>query len=435
MSDRAFEGWLRPRVVFPALIALLVLAVLIAPGDEEDQPSVSLSTHGTGEWNANGVYAVLKALSRTVEQRETPMRAPLDSAAVYVVLLPPDPLSGRDVSALLDAVRRGAALVTVAERGERLSDSLHIEAAYTGSFGALRASPDTLYGAEHEDHGGYGPAGTVPEPQESAALDTGGLPARLRAAMRATHGENARAFHSYLRPTVASDTDSTRVFPSDTVTLLSATLVRTHPVVMGRTIGRGRVVVIADGNFLRNGVMSRGDAAVLFTRLLAWADTTGTLPVVFDEYHQGYGDHGGLGSVISRALTRTVAGRATLQVAIAALILLLAVSVRPIAPVPPVVIERRSPLEHVGALARAYARIGATRLAARRLVRGLRRRHPLAATGALDDDGYLALVRARAPGTSEDAALLARAIRTPLPAAEFVRAGAAIDHIERILTS
>jgi hypothetical protein len=35
----------------------------------------------------------------------------------------------------------------------------------------------------------------------------------------------------------------------------------------------------------------------------------------------------------------------------------------------------------------------------------------------------------------EDAALLARAIRTPLPAAEFVRAGAAIDHIERTLTS
>ena len=108
---------------------------------------------------------------------------------------------------------------------------------------------------------------------------------------------------------------------------------------------------------------------------------------------------------------------------------------RPIAPVPPVVIERRSPLEHVSALSRAYAAIGATRLAVRRLVRGLRRRHPLGAVGALDDDGYLALVRARAPGTTEDVTLLARAIRTPLPASEFVHAGAAIDHIERTLTS
>jgi hypothetical protein len=35
----------------------------------------------------------------------------------------------------------------------------------------------------------------------------------------------------------------------------------------------------------------------------------------------------------------------------------------------------------------------------------------------------------------EDAALLARAIREPLPAGEFVSAGAAIDNIERTLTS
>jgi hypothetical protein len=121
--------------------------------------------------------------------------------------------------------------------------------------------------------------------------------------------------------------------------------------------------------------------------------------------------------------------------AAAALILLLSLSVRPIAPVNVKVIERRSPLEHVGALSRVYERIGATRLAARRLVRGLRRRHPLGATSALDDDGYLALIRERVAGTTNEVVLLRRAMREPLPAAEFVHAGAAIDHIERKLTS
>ena len=114
---------------------------------------------------------------------------------------------------------------------------------------------------------------------------------------------------------------------------------------------------------------------------------------------------------------------------------MLALSVRPIAPVRHETIERRSPLEHVGALSRAYAAVGATRLASRRLLRGLRRRHPLGATGTLDDDGYLALLRARAAGTAADAAFLRRAIREPLPAAEFARTGVAIDHIERTLTS
>ena len=435
MAEHSLDRWLRPGIVFPALIVLLVLAVVLSPGSGDEEQTLSLSTHGTGAWAAKGLYDVMKNLGRTVARREIPMRAPLDSAAIYLVLLPPEQLSAREVGALLDAVRRGARLVTVAERGGALTDSLRIEGQVTRGLAALRASPDTLYGTEHTDHGGYGSAGAVPEPEDSLSRDTASKADRVRDLLNDTRGENARSFHEYLRPTTASDTDTTRVFPADTVTLLSAKLLRTHPVVMARTLGRGVVLVIADGNFLRNGVLSRGDAAVLFVRLLAWVDSTGALPLIFDEYHHGYGEHPGFGVTVRRALTRTPAGRATLLLVAASLVLLLAAAVRPIAPVPPAVIERRSPLEHVGALSRAYAAIGATRLAARRLVRGLRRRHPLGATGAVDDDAYLALVRARAPGTSDDVMLLARAIQNPLPAAEFVHAGAAIDHIERTLTS
>lgn len=434
MADRAWEKWLQPRVVFPALILLLVIAVLVAPENGEEERTLTLTTHGSSDWSASGLYDMLKELGRPVVRKETPFRRPLDTAAVYMVLLPPMDLSGRDVGALLDAVRQGASLVTVGEWRTQLADSLHIESTTSG-FAALRAFPDTLYGVEHTDHGGYGNGSAVNAPEDTTKEDSAGTMSKVRALLGGTQGENARSFHDWLRPTRVSDSDHTRNFPSDTVTLLSARVSRAHPVVMGRHLGQGRVVVIADGSFLRNGTFRHGDGAVLFERLLEWADTTGKLPVVFDEWHQGYGEHGGMGVTIRRALTGTPPGRATLQMAIAALILLLAVGVRPIAPVAPAVIERRSPLEHVSALSRAYAAIGATRIAARRLVRGLRRRHPLGAAGALDDDGYLALVRARAPGTSGDVALLARAIRTPLPAAEFVHAGTAIDHIERTLIS
>ncbi|MBX6333692.1 MAG: hypothetical protein IRY91_17745 [Gemmatimonadaceae bacterium] len=107
---------------------------------------------------------------------------------------------------------------------------------------------------------------------------------------------------------------------------------------------------------------------------------------------------------------------------------------RPIPPSPRRTIERRSPFEHVGALSRAYEQIGATRLATKRLVRGLRRRHTLGATDGMSDAEYLALLAGRKPEVADDAALLRRALETPLPAAEWVAVGGAIDHIERTIT-
>ena len=77
--------------------------------------------------------------------------------------------------------------------------------------------------------------------------------------------------------------------------------------------------------------------------------------IVFDEYHHGFGTHANTRAVTVRALTRTGAGRTVLQLALAGLLLLLALGVRPVKPQPRHSIERRSALEHVGALARAYA--------------------------------------------------------------------------------
>jgi hypothetical protein len=156
---------------------------------------------------------------------------------------------------------------------------------------------------------------------------------------------------------------------------------------------------------------------------------------VFDEYHQGFWPHADVPGAVSYALTHSAPGRAALVGVAAVLLLILAVGPRPIPPAPAGRVERRSPLEHVDALARAYEQIGATRLAARRLVQGVRRRHTAGGARAQSPAEFLVAVSARYPALAGDAALLLRAIDRPLPPAELPAVGRAIANIERTLAS
>jgi hypothetical protein len=155
--------------------------------------------------------------------------------------------------------------------------------------------------------------------------------------------------------------------------------------------------------------------------------------LVFDEYHQGYGTHANPVRAVGHFLTDVSLGRALLQAAAAGLVLLAALGPRPIAPRPRQRIERRSPVEHVGALARAYEQIGATRLATRRLVRGLRRRHAHGAWRQASDEDFLRSLAARKPATAAAVNRLLDAAARPLTAAEFAQVGAAVDDIDQLL--
>jgi hypothetical protein len=77
--------------------------------------------------------------------------------------------------------------------------------------------------------------------------------------------------------------------------------------------------------------------------------------------------------------------------------------------------------------------VGATRLATRRLVRGLRRRHAATAARRDGDDEFLRQIAARHPEVAPDVARLLDGSQRPLTAADFVHVGAAVDHIERVL--
>jgi len=96
--------------------------------------------------------------------------------------------------------------------------------------------------------------------------------------------------------------------------------------------------------------------------------------VYFDEYHHGYRGGGSAVAGTLRFLRDRPWGHAALQWFAAALGLLLLAGRRFGAPVPPAPARRRSPLEHVEALAGAYRQGGARRTARRLLLAGLARR-------------------------------------------------------------
>jgi hypothetical protein len=240
----------------------------------------------------------------------------------------------------------------------------------------------------------------------------------------------------------ASATDSTAENADDDLATAS---------MIGFPLGAGRIVVGADPDIFRNDALrecSYGlDLAAVAT--LRYLDGGGTAPrrrIVFDELHQRRLSAGLVG-VMRRYLAETPSGHAVLQLAIAGLVLLLAAAPRVLPPRDETRVERRSPLEHVDALSRAYLQVGATRTSTRRLVRGVRRRvergrvrdRALGQAGGRSsdhdpDDAFLARVAEVKPALAADVATVRLALEASMPIAEFRAVGQAVHQIESTLT-
>jgi hypothetical protein len=181
---------------------------------------------------------------------------------------------------------------------------------------------------------------------------------------------------------------------------------------------------------------------VLF-RSLDWASEGRRRTLVFDEYDQGFGRQPSMAQVIQQFLFGSTVGRGITQILAAALVLMLALGVRAIPPKDVRRIERRSPLEHVDALARAYERIGATRLVARRLAAGLRRRHAHGVWSARTpgtrpgnaDERFLSAVVAGHPAVAADAERILSAERIPISPGGLQAVADAVDHIDQAFPS
>jgi hypothetical protein len=414
--DRLTRWLLTPWFVLGLLAAVIAFGVLITPLQPEGYDYPLLTTHAAADGGAMGLYLAAERLGWDVERLERPMRRGADSAAVYAVLHPPEPLTSSDVSTLLGAVWQGAGLLVVLPRNSALGDSLGVNVfrrsvkesrvALAGPLARARpdlaaATPDDSAGADDEED----PDRTMPTATRVLEFD------------RSQSGIT----RLLTLPGIADSSKAESRNPRDTT--------RSATVAAAFSYGRGRVVVVSDPRILRNAVLEETYGGIVAIRLLEQASPPGLERLVFDEYHFGYGQRSTLTELMARAMFDTRPGRLTLQLVLAALLLLLASAPRAIAPRARATIERRSPLEHVGALARAYEQIDATQTAMRRLLRGLRRRHtPLGSS--LSDEGYLEGLVHRYPAVAGDVALVQRGLREPLSEQQLSEAARALERIE-----
>jgi hypothetical protein len=208
-----------------------------------------------------------------------------------------------------------------------------------------------------------------------------------------------------------------------------------EPIAIGVPFGRGRIVIVYGRWAVQNSEFRRDRRAIFPFRMLEWLAPGRRPTIVFAEYHLGFGRHPSVLRGVRRALAETPAGRTLLQLLAAGGVLLLALGIRPIAPFGRTRIERRSPIEHIGALARAYAQIGAIRTATRRLIRGLRRRHPIGTYRSATDEEYLSSVAARHPAVAGEVQLLIAAANGSHPADRFRDVGSAVTTIDHTLST
>lgn len=406
--------YLRPRVALPAIAVVVLVVALLTPERIAGRSGDSrLSTFSTQPQGAQLLHDLAQRLGWHVQQaRDAELRA--DSTAIVAVLDPPIDLRKPEVHRVLDRVRAGGGLLYVLGAGSAMSDSLHVGRGVSGtgeSTGAKEGCPVNK---------------SVFEP-----LWPGNQSFLNSARFRTTRPDSAIEFVPFRRDSL----------PSARGAIVTRAGALRHGAV-GFPLGRGRVVVIADPDVLRNDVLRSCEYGldIVSVRMLEYLSAGGPTPrtqLVFDEYHQGYGPQGGTVRTIASYLRGTPSGRTLLQLIAALLVLLAAAAPRILAPVASDNIERRSPLEHVDALARAYAAVGATRTASSLLLRGVRRRFERGAIRSASreaDDAFLDHVRQTTPARSDDVALVRRAIKNASPAREFLAVGAALERIEHSLT-
>lgn len=405
MADAA-DWWLRPRVVFSVLAVIVVIAALTTPRAEVGSAEPRLTSFSYAENGARGLHDLAARLGWQVERRLEPFRGPIDSAATYAVLYPPIDLTAGEVGVLLAAVRAGAGLIVVPVSGTPIADSLGLrQSARSMAPVMTTGSPVTRDSDDDRDS-------TPPGSRDPGAIDAGLYDYEL--------------FHVL---------EATRPLPSDTVVMLHGHRLsdaQRRPVVLGRTLDRGRVVALADPRILLNDTVRDSGLAELPIRMIEWASGGTGGPLVFAEYHHGFGRHASMTRALAQGFVHTPIGRALGVLGIAGLLLLLALGMRPMPVRARARVERRSPLEHVTALARAYEQVGATRTAVRHLIRGMRRRRTVGRRGVGDAEMLRALA-SRHPAIAPDVERVIAASDHPVAPTELLAVGRAIATIERTI--
>jgi hypothetical protein len=322
------------------LLSLAAAALLLRPyADETNEADRRMSTYRSTPFGARALFLLMEELDLPARRHLQPWSADTlrgAPAGPLAVLAPVDVPTPRELDALLAWLRGGGTLIFAAGGRHPLLEGLGlrlvpIETAGTGAFERNPRTRATSYPAPHAWTGGMDSVGGFARAFDSGspALGTQGAAVLLR---------------------TRQDAPTAVVFP----------------------VGAGRVVAFSDAAVLNNEQLRDGGAAVLFARVAHDALADGGA-LRFDEFHHGYRE-GGVVSAVHGFLTGTGMGRALLQGAVALLLLLLLGAHRLGSPRQEADHRRRSPLEHVEAVAGAYRRARALRTTRRLLLRGLERR-------------------------------------------------------------
>lgn len=189
-----------------------------------------------------------------------------------------------------------------------------------------------------------------------------------------------------------------------------------------------RILLVADATLLRNRALRESPSGPYLLGLLAGNYRR----VVFDEMHQGFTQGGSLLDALLAWSWRSPWGWAAWQLAVVGLLLLAAGAVR-FGPVRPVIPRRRrSPLEHVHALATALAASRGHDVAIGAIVRGLNRRlHPGGRQARVEWRAWVDRLarQLRSPRAQDAARTLQSLTRPGQPSEGVLRAANAVEDV------
>lgn len=327
-------------------LALAVWAGRRGAGAEPDF-DFRASTLVSGPEGSRALYDVLARLGVRVERWRTPLfDLASDSShrpAVLAVLDPPLDLTGPELAQVAQFVEAGGAVIAANTAGG-ITRCVGWRTAYRFDFGradsfAVRSPATDL----------QLPAVTnYLRPLEGAQADT-------RRRLRGGDVEEDRC-------------DTLAPIAQDTILRLTDG----RPAVLRlRYSGGGSVTLVADAGYLRNRAWRETAVPEFVTPLLV---PTRRGPLVWDEYHQGFGEGRSLSGAVGRWLRGSPVGWALAQLAAVSLLVIAVAGVR-FGPARAVIERRRrSPLEHLEALAAGLEGANGVDTAVSLTVSSLRRR-------------------------------------------------------------
>ena len=400
----------RPRVVLPVLLVLVLASALLARERVSGRAGdPRLSAYSAQPMGARLLYETANRLGwNVVRTRGNPL--PQSDASILAVLDPIDVIRPAEAHAILEFVRAGGGLLlALGERTGALSDSLQVAPSKTSGVVDSQAERDACAVPGRFSRNGLWIGSATLIPLIGRGLDV------VRS-------------DTLLQVRVRSRTDGAGRF---------------QPAIVAMPYERGRIVVAADPDVFRNDALRecRYGLDVPAIRALEYLREGAGVrrsTLVFDEFHQGSAKRAGMSAAVQRYLAETRSGHAVLQISIAGIVLLLAMVPRLLVPRDTSRVERRSPLEHVDALARAYEQVRASRTATTHLVRGLRRRveRGRARARAMEsDEMFLGRVAETTPSLAADVTIVRNALNASLGQRDFESVGVAIARIEEKLTS